>query len=237
MHTILSAEPKSVIKHCLSRITSAREFTDADVEEDTPNMYHVNSAHNAGHKYSVILVNEQNMPSCDCLDFSKTCMPCKHIFAVLAFTEKTWHDLPSPYINNPYMILEDHSLSFEDSSTTWLPLPDYTLHQPEDLADGASCPSSYGIQAARARFREILKLVEDASFLVTEKDVLEDMTCEVEKTLVKLLQYAPKQEGIATNTPVNTVKRKATRQLPMNKKRQKGKKARGEQVVIAEGEY
>ncbi|XP_028417456.1 uncharacterized protein LOC114541851 [Dendronephthya gigantea] len=57
--------------------------------------------------YLVIFGNKSTYPSCQCLDWQKHHLPCKHFCAVFQHTQWKWDSLSSLYKNNPLFCLDD----------------------------------------------------------------------------------------------------------------------------------
>ena len=46
-------------------------------------------------------------PRCSCRSWSKTKLPCKHMFAIIRTTEESWQSFPLGYRNSVYMTLDE----------------------------------------------------------------------------------------------------------------------------------
>jgi len=72
--------PKFFVSHCLRRLPQENIVSTAD------GVYAVKSVDSEDIVYSVRLCDEQHggkLPSCNCPDWSRHCLPCKHLLAVL----------------------------------------------------------------------------------------------------------------------------------------------------------
>ena len=50
-------------------------------------------------------------PKCECYDWARNYMPCKHLFAVLCVGLAVWDDLPPAYTNSPWLSLDPEAVS------------------------------------------------------------------------------------------------------------------------------
>lgn len=100
----LHNRPPPVIRHVLQRLSSAAEFGPEDVCQDSQEgVFHVKSETSGEVQYKV----DFHVPSCECRDFQKTRLPCKHFCAVFQLME-CWNfdSLPHHYKNGPIMTLD-----------------------------------------------------------------------------------------------------------------------------------
>ena len=54
---------------------------------------------------------EQDFPMCECKSFARNEVPCKHMFAVIRYSDATWADIPEHYRNHPYFNPDTHAFS------------------------------------------------------------------------------------------------------------------------------
>ena len=57
--------------------------------------------------YLVRFGNKSTYPSCQCLDWQKHRLPCKHFCAIFQHTQWKWESLSLLYKNNPLFCLDD----------------------------------------------------------------------------------------------------------------------------------
>ena len=90
-------------------------------------VYHVDSGTMSDATYRVSFDNGKGMPECQCFDWSRYHMPCKHMLAIIASGKKTWDQFPDDYKNNPFI-----NLDVSQSSTKFLsPSGSDVCEQPE----------------------------------------------------------------------------------------------------------
>ena len=79
----LHNRPVAVVKHMDSRSRASDSIPASGVkEQEVAGMFNVSSETSTGTSYNVTLGDSTNIPSCSCLDFSKSFLLCKHFFAV-----------------------------------------------------------------------------------------------------------------------------------------------------------
>ena len=97
----LRNRPKFFVSHCMKRIppSCSAVLPDAITESDD-GVYVVNSTEVEGTVYTVRMRSERdvNVPSCDCMDWKRHCLPCKHMLSVLmTCVPDGWNGLPQFY--------------------------------------------------------------------------------------------------------------------------------------------
>ena len=107
----LRGRPPKVIRHCMERRLKARKFSAEDVcDIDVNNgKFHVKSS--SGKNYEVDFGVQSEWPSCDCQDWVRFHIPCKHFFAVFFKRERwQWNSLPSNYLLSAYLSQDSEAL-------------------------------------------------------------------------------------------------------------------------------
>ena len=104
----LREKPRHIIKHCLERHALAESMPSSDVEViDIANgVFAVRSQSDTDDKRNYRVQVDQ--PSCECYDWERQRMPCKHFFAVFLHVPAWSFDrLPKPYRESPFFTLDD----------------------------------------------------------------------------------------------------------------------------------
>ena len=63
--------------------------------------------------YTVNIGDQSTLPSCECLQYRKNHLPCKHFVAVFRHTDATFESLPENYKNNPVFTIDEECLDFD----------------------------------------------------------------------------------------------------------------------------
>ena len=102
------------------------EIENAHISQVTPKLFNVQIR---GQVYQVWLGSEDQLPSCQCMDYRIRKLPCKHICAVVQQPSVGWESLGSRFNTHPLFTLDQ----------------EVTQSQPEDTklpAEVADCPST-----------------------------------------------------------------------------------------------
>ncbi|CAB3999988.1 Calcium-responsive transcription factor [Paramuricea clavata] len=79
---------------------------------------------------------DESIPSCECLDWQRNYLPCKHMLAVIMSADGwSWEDLPVEYQESPYLTL-DKEVLFQNVNDMELP----TLVQEQELCNSCNMP-------------------------------------------------------------------------------------------------
>ena len=100
--------PRRVIDHITERITSSYEIANDDITVDSykEGEFLVN-CRRSDVEYKVHFGNNENLPHCECEDWARTMLPCKHFVAIMRdFKEWNWSRFPESYRSSPYLTLD-----------------------------------------------------------------------------------------------------------------------------------
>ena len=106
--------------HCMQRLHAAKlRFTDDDIQKLSAHTFSVKGKSiqqdsNERNLYKVFLGSDSQFPNCECADFKKHCLQCKHIFSILEIVPGySWDSLPAFFTNNPLFVLDQSVFSSE----------------------------------------------------------------------------------------------------------------------------
>ena len=102
----LQNKPRFVVAHTMKRWENCWQ-TSANVQKVEDGKFEVQSTTSPGQWYSVNFGNDSNHLSCQCADWNKTKLPCKHFFAMFRNAETTWNELSLLYQSLPILNLEN----------------------------------------------------------------------------------------------------------------------------------
>ena len=86
--TYLHERPHSVIKHCMERLASSENTPADDIKllDENNGTFKVRSQDDPTKLYTVSFGNDSSgpviPPGCDCFDWERNRLPCKHFFAI-----------------------------------------------------------------------------------------------------------------------------------------------------------
>ena len=106
----LRNRPRFVVAHVLKRWEDCWHTSKA-VKKTEDEKYLVQSTTSSNKWYTVNFGDESSHPSCQCADWNKTKLPCKHFCAVFKNTERKWNDLSPLYKSLSILNLDEICLN------------------------------------------------------------------------------------------------------------------------------
>ena len=94
--------------HCLIRYNKLTSYVIDSVEEIVQKSLYKVSNEDGSRFYTVSLGNDDEVGSCDCMDFKRNKDLCKHFLALFESRQCDFTDLSSKYRNNPINTLDSH---------------------------------------------------------------------------------------------------------------------------------
>ena len=116
--------PKFFVSHCLRRLPPAVQIIPQEnIVSSADGVYAVKSVDSEDTVYSVRLCDEQHggkLPSCNCPDWSRHCLPCKHLLAVIVQCSGAggWDSLPDFYRSFPLFNIDPDIMQLNSSNST-----------------------------------------------------------------------------------------------------------------------
>lgn len=205
----------------------------------TPGVFNVKSG-GGKQSYEVRYGDDKNLPHCQCSDWRRYRLPCKHLCACMkAFPEQWgWEQLGSKYTSNPLFCLDDQVISGPSdtqliaatTSDTCICTPvEDNIHVPNIEDEGDFCSlapkSGYGKAARRVRCRNILKEITHLTYLIKDEQALGQLEEDLANILGNAKESAPQEGGIHVikESPKKIKKRKAARSSQGNPPQKKRK--------------
>lgn len=236
----LTNRPRSVVVHCLKRMNAAKMISADDIQELSDGLFIVKSQTKDSAPYRVSFGNDSQSPYCECQDFVKNYLPCKHFLAVFTHTDYNWNSLAEAYKNSPYVNLDNDVLSVQDGEEPSNPaeqIEDNANAQSEVTSENASFPADHpgsppeddpddtsgqtALTAPRRRLRELLKRVEDASFLCNNATILAGVTDTLRTLETTLRCSAEKSEGLSLHMDPQVASKVPARPLPRRRRKKR----------------
>jgi hypothetical protein len=113
--------PRNVVKHCFKRWEESRNISADSIDHCGEGQFVIKSqVPDNPQVYCVCFSSSEfPVPSCDCMDWAKHHLPCKHFCAIFRnVPEWNWDKIPEKYRNNPFITLDDDVLcAFNDQPT------------------------------------------------------------------------------------------------------------------------
>ena len=106
----LTQRPHYTINHCLEKRSTAESIPSSHVEaiDLTNGVFTVRSQSSMEDKQSYRVQFGTDQPSCECYDWERQRLPCKHFFAVFRhFSSWSFDNLLGPYKDSPFFTLDE----------------------------------------------------------------------------------------------------------------------------------
>ena len=175
----LHNRPKDVVEHIMSRINS--DIKASDIKRQTPTLFMVQGSEK---KYQVWLGSDNQLPTCQCMDFKRRKLPCKHICAVVQQPDVGWESIGSSFDNYPLFSLDNMVVNTPPTAesnlttSTRSKVEDQPSMEAED--NGKTFTSSPVVQDLpyrrksniRRKCIQSLKSLQDELYILTDKNVL-----------------------------------------------------------------
>ena len=94
----LHNRPNGIVQHIMKR--AFPKYPSSFVKGCGHRLYMVNSE-SSNQRYQVWLGSDTQLPSCQCIDYRKNRLPCKHICAVVSLPDVGWQSLRGSFNNHP----------------------------------------------------------------------------------------------------------------------------------------
>ena len=167
----------------MKRITSAEEFQLCDIKEvdNQCGVFEI-KAQSKDRWYNLSFGSGDIMPDCECLDFGRNGLPCKHFFAVFNhFPEWQWDSLPKKYRENPHISLDQDllfSCPLNDEHTAYEETSRQPLKEIKQSKKVGNTPDTteVTIRQEQMKCREILKELTSLIYNVYDLQALENLT-------------------------------------------------------------
>ena len=116
----LREHPRNVILHCLHKQARSLKFTEEDIQDIDPDSGRFKVVKCGKKEWVINFGHSSNMPSCNCLDWERFHLPCKH-FLPFSASDQHGHGTSSQksYLNSSYFSLDNQALqSYYQESLT-----------------------------------------------------------------------------------------------------------------------
>ena len=112
-------KPRILVAHCIERTCSAQDIKPNQVicTDNTLGQFTIKSQSQENQWYTLKFGDADTMPQCDCLDWKRWCLPCKHFLAVFhQYPNWQWQQLSIMYRESPYLSLDDELICQDTQS-------------------------------------------------------------------------------------------------------------------------
>lgn len=175
--------------------------------------------------YEVKLGNKECLPSCQCLDWETTRLPCKHFFAVFkCYPKWSFNDLPQHYRESPFLTLDENVMfgptthqQNTDSNSYFIEPAQQSSQEQQDHVIYSDIPKckKYNKTAA-TKCTEILNGIKSMTYIT--EDIIKYVNESLLTCLEMLKSAAPTSNNLIVDTGTDTYTKKKTTVLSTNNK-------------------
>ncbi|XP_055073934.2 uncharacterized protein [Misgurnus anguillicaudatus] len=231
----LKDRPRNFVKHCLNSIKAASSYSKEHVKVLGKESFHVKSE-TTSTWYKVELGDSEKYPSCECVLFKTTFLPCKHFFAIFRHTDKKWVDLSPEYRQSPYITLDFNVALTQDPQSNEISNQEDLCFDVFDSPVPCTGKQKHGSESQSPNvavdqwhLREQLKTLHDISYICTDKEAIKNASRVVHGLCETLKSCLPKEEGLVLQQQEPA--KKNLRALPSRLKKVKQKTSRKRKTV------
>lgn len=185
----LRNRPTNVVKHCFRRWEESINITPDEIDQLDDGHFLVKSqTPGSSQVYSLNFSStEFPIPSCDCDDWAKHHMVCKHLCAIFRHIDGWhWEQLPEEYRNNPFLTLDNNVLmefnSFpiqnHEEEINQLdhdqPKMGIAMEENSKIQD-ISIPSKSRISKLRSNISSYCQIIKDYSYNCRDIEILQEV--------------------------------------------------------------
>ncbi|CAC5422337.1 unnamed protein product [Mytilus coruscus] len=225
--SFLCDRPSNFVQHVMLRWIEASKMTEIIDQVDPCGIFFVGSASNKEMMYEVKFDCGNGTPKCQCPDWKRYHLPCKHMLFVIQSedNEWTWNHFPEDYRNSPFYTLDLLRLSQPLNSNEEA---DDVLCVELNVNDQGSDADDEKPQNIKSSFqmsmkcRAVLKEIDSLTYLCTDIGTLQDTFSNLEKLKSKISSACPNEGPFLaekkTSQPitVKTIKQKAAK-IPLRR--------------------
>ena len=213
----LHNRPKDVVQHIMNR--SYPPYPSCYIQPCGNGLFMVKSS-TADEKYQVWLGSETQLPSCQCFDYKRNKLPCKHICAVVSLPDVGWESVGASFRNYPLFRLDPIvvlSISFgnEKCESNALPQDDNIMHESSDNLPKTP-PENNCNNDSEAKFNPLkrrrqgmlsngrnkrvstVKALHDKLYVITDRGIL----ATINDMMTKALTYARQNHPAENKLPL-----------------------------------
>jgi len=194
--TFLRNRPPFFLEHCLKRLPTVSGIQKEHTVLVAPGNYRVQRPEqDKGHYVYLHSPSDHNVPFCDCADWKRHCIPCKHILAVITFADgcNGWNSLPLYYRHIPQFNLDP-----QIAPTAEMQVPTVEVHSDtvtasdEHVADTelppetASYIPSPSLSTLQSKVRQSLHAITELTYVTDDRHFLQS---QLEQLRIQLKEF------------------------------------------------
>ncbi|XP_071176564.1 uncharacterized protein [Mytilus edulis] len=231
--------PPDMVRHCFKRWEEAQyiEASDIDTVCDQTGTFIVKSQGSKDSTLNYLVKfegDELGLPACDCEDWKKNHLVCKHFMAVFTHMKGwIWEKLPETYKSSPFLNLDiPFGNNFNSCAAVSVEVQndgdDIDAENNEYLTE-LPLPSATRIKKTRQEFLSLCTEMKDLSYKTKDIDILRSVVEDANSILIKLKLNIPQtkefilEEGGMTKTKITNKAKKKKVHIPFKRSRTKQK--------------
>ena len=203
--------PVHLIKHMRSATEASLAISDGMITQMSPKTFQVQSIGKEGRMYKVEIANELSLPTCECREFQKSHLPCKHFAALLRMQLVSWTQFPENYTENPLFTIDVDCVEWNDATVT-----DGKAVEEGQCLTEASDIRRMTMNDPAVECREILTQIMNASYLVESPATLHEVNNKLRSIYQDILNSCPSSGGLLTRKKKHRGTKRSYRRKKIN---------------------
>ena len=200
--------------HCLERLCSSADIEKRciQVTDEERGLFKVKSQdpNTQSFWYSLTFGDTATMPHCECADWEKNRLPCKHFLAVFRlFKDWGFEKLPTPYRESPFLTLDNDVLFCKESlvKNETIEVDHCTLQDNESAEDGSTeifseLPGRKKISRTwNTKCKEAIKHLNTLTHIVDDTESLKQVHALLHQCIEIFNQASLKDDGLILEKP------------------------------------
>lgn len=183
----LQDRPRNIILHCLDRQATSMQYKEEDIVDVDADcgVFKVIKDNKYERTVDFGYRSTTSVLSCNCLDWEKFHLPCKHFFAVFRLRPSwTWNRLPQHYLKSAYLSLDNKALKdfYEEPSPIITAENDYTSDNDLGANFKETLPSKKVVSVFQQaqKTRVTLKMIETLTYSCQDSEKLAEINSKLE---------------------------------------------------------
>lgn len=248
----LHDRPPSLIDHCIDRMKLAAEIEKECIQmtDEEQGSFKVKSLDpdNQGRWYDLSFGDDETLPHCECTDWEKHRLPCKHFLAVFSnFKGWGFDKFPAHYRESPFLTLDKEFVFLKqvpiNTVETEVPVQEDVVtatHVTFDEKLSALPERQKASRTWNSKCKEAIKQVTSLTHIVDDTESLKEVYTLLHECITILTSSAQKEEGIVLEKPQTSSKsgnQPCFKEIPKAKSRQPFSGRHGERAEIMKRTY
>ena len=208
----LDKKPKKFVKHLYEKIQIAQQIPAEHIRKHSATLYIVQSNNSIDSEYEVFLGDDNYLPSCQCLDWKKHLMPCKHMMAIFEHhSEVTWDSFCTSFKDSPFFkvdmevvgVIADNESQIGKSDDLEKKENEYDVNDLECKSFELPEPKHLKLSKTSA-CRELLNSIKSLTYIVSDPDAFDCLENQLRVAFHGFSEKCKKDHGLIVETTKKT---------------------------------